>query len=345
MTSPQQSHSKDERELRQRRSRIINETAHQRQEERRVKEYLKQNTGKSSAQFVQLFMVVITALIISVSAVMQYAKPQFFQRLFKRRNVPPFYLATKYPNSVILDRDLPRFYQTFSIATPDNVDAQEAVRKVIRSRTQLKHRLGNTKAIVKAWDVANIQGLVRRGLCGDDFAQAYERGSDQRKDDLVMWCLVATRIVEGYFHETVEMIDSALFLTRKRGIVVQKSQPAGTDRDGQGSALSTSFYLHPRHNNTLLEWIPSKTLAMAITTPEEAFASPYEAREMLERYLYDLVITQGNEEDYLVLDEICQQERPDRAIGMDCAPGDSGDCCFFVVPEKYGGRFNLHDGD
>ncbi|KAG7358954.1 hypothetical protein IV203_015543 [Nitzschia inconspicua] len=303
------------------------------------------STGESSARFLQIFMVVFTALIISIGTIIKYTQPQIFQRLFQRRKVPPFYLATKYPNSVILDRDLPRFYQTYSIATADNVFAQEAVKKVVRSRNQLKHRLASTKVIVKAWDAANIKSLVQRGLCGDDFLHAYHQGSDQRKDDLVLWCLVATRVVEGFFYESVEMIDSALFLTRKRGIVVKKSQQFATESDGHGGALSTSFYLHPRQNNTLLEWIPSKALAMAISTPEDSLASPLEARELLERYLYDLVITQGNEEDFLVLEEQCQEERPDRAIGMDCPHGDNGECCFFVVPEKYGGRFHLNDDD
>jgi hypothetical protein len=334
---------KEQQELRQRRARIIRETRQHREEDKRVKDFVTQSTKQSSAHFMQMFLVVVTALLIFISVLLQYTKPQFFQRLFRRRNVPPFYIATKYPNSVILDRDLPRFYQAYSIATPDNVEAQEAVKKVVRSRTQIKRRLGNLKAIVKAWDIANIQNLVQRGLCGDDFTQAYQGGSDLRKDTLLMWCLVATRVVEGYFYDTVEMIDSALFLTRKRGMVVKRRQPTGLEMDGHGGALSTSFYLHPRHNNTLIEWIPSKALAMAISTPENDVASPLEAREMLERYLFDLVISQGNEEDYLVLDEVCQRDQPDRAIGMDCPNGSDSDCCFFVVPERYGGRFQVNN--
>jgi hypothetical protein len=338
---------KEQQELRQRRARIIRETEQYRQEEKRVRDYVSRSAGQSSARFVQMFLVVATALLIAISVLLQYTKPQFFRRFFQRRNIPPFVLATKYPNSVILDRDLPRFYLTYSIATRDNIEAQEAVKKVIRSRSQLKRRLGYIKALVKAWDAANIQTLVQsRGLCGDDFAQAFRSASDARKDTLLMWCLVASRVVEGYFYETVEMIDSALFLTRKRGIVVKRRPPTGLmEIDGHGGALSTSFYLHPRHNHTLLEWIPSKALAMAISAPEEAFSNPLEAQEMLERYLYDLVISQGNEEDYLVLDEVCQRERPDRAIGMDCPNGGNIDCCFFVVPERYGGRFELNNDE
>ena len=340
-THPHDVRISKEQRVRQRRTRIMNETKQHKDEERRVKQSVKNSAASSSTHFIQVFMVVFTALIISIGTILRYAQPQFFSRLWKRRNIPPFYFATKYPSNVILDRDLPRFYQTYSIATSENELARQAVNKIIRSRTQLRHRLGQTKAILKAWDDANIKTLVGRGLCGDDFAQAYHKASKERQEDLLMWCLLATRVVEGYFKESVEMVDSAIFLTRKRGMVVKKQSPLGGG-DGHG-ALSASYYLHPRLNNTLLEWIPSRVLAMAISTTEEDLLDPATAKESLEHYLYDLVIAQGNEEDYLVLDEVCQREQPERAIGKDCSPSDGGECCFFAVPEHYGGRFNLNE--
>jgi hypothetical protein len=324
---------------------MINETQQHREQERWVMNSVKQSSGRSSTHFIQVFLVVFTALLISISAILRYAQPQLFARIWKRRSVPPFYFATKYPSNVILERDLPRFYQTFSIATPENEIARKAVNKIIRSRTRLRHRLGDTKAILKAWDDANVESLVQRGLCGDDFAQAYHKASSGRQEDLLMWCLVATRVVEGYFKQSVEMIDSAIFLTRKRGMVVKKQAPLGID-DGYG-ALSTSFYLHPRLNNSSLEWIPSRALAMVISTTENDLMDPSFVQATLEQYLHDLVIAEGNEEDYLILDEICQNERPERAIGVEC-PDDGGEetaCCYFVVPDHYGGRFKLHEDD
>jgi hypothetical protein len=158
-----------------------------------------------------------------------------------------------------------------------------------------------------------------------------------------MWCLLATRLVEGFFLESVEMIDTALFLTRNRGMVVKRQSPFGTEDDH--GTLSNAYYLHPRMNNTDIDWIPSKALAMLISSPEDVVGDPSEAREMLQRFLYELVIAKGNEENYIVLDEICQQQRPHRAIAVNCPHGGeegSSGCCYFVVPERYRGRFE-HD--
>jgi len=280
--------------------------------------------------------------VVVVGGIVRYTHPQFFRRLWKRRQTPAFYFATKYPNNVVLDRDLPRFFHSYSIATPENEFAQKAVQRVIRSRNRLRRGLGETKTILRAWDASNIKSLVKKGICGEDFTIAFRKGSDQRKDDLLMWCLLATRVVEGFFLESVEMIDSALFLTRKRGMVVKK-QPQEEAQDGYG-ALSTAYYLQPRMNKTALEWIPSKALAMIISTPEEAADGPSGAREMLERYLYELVVTEGNEDDFLVLEEVCHADhQPERAIAINCPHGNDGECCYFVLPERYGGRFHQED--
>ena len=337
-------------ELRNRRARIIRDKIRDAKEEKEFSDIVRHNTNHTTGQFFQVAIVVITALIVTVGALLQYTKPNFIRDVWKRnrhqRQQRPFYLATKYPDSVLLERDLPRFFRTYSIATPDNIFAQEAVRKINKSRNHLKRRLGSNKAILKAWDQNNIQTLLKRGVCGEEFTIAYQKGTDSRKHDLLMWCLLATRIVEGYFQETVEFIDTPLFLTKQRGIVVKKKkkQQSNEQNDVGYDELSHSLYFHPRLNKTSLEWIPSKAFAMIISTPEDIVGGPSDAIEMLQRYLYELV--SENEEDFLILDEVCQESRPERAVAIDCPNGhdDNIDCCYFVVPEKYGGRFeDRHD--
>ena len=337
------------RELRQRRARITTGIAAQRKAEEEFAQRVGLSTTKSSSKFAQIFLVLITGVVVSIGGILQYTQPTFFRKLLgKKKKTPTFYFATKYPDDVILDRDLPRFFRSLSIATPENEFARNAVSKVSRSRTQLKKRLGTTKAILRAWDSYNIDALIHRGICGDDFTRAYQTGSDQRKHDLLMWCLLAARVVEGFFLESVEMLDSPLHMTRNRGVIVKKLDgggAAGVVEDGYG-AFSNSFYLHPRMNKTSTEWIPSKMLAMVISTPEDVVGGPAEASEMLQRYLYELVSTDDVIDDFIVLEEVCQVERPERALAIDCPHReDNSGCCYFVLPEMYGGNFKPRDDD
>jgi len=331
--------------LRQRtRSRIIND----KKEDKKIEVIVRQsivNNSRYSGHFIRTFLVVITALLCTVVAIIQ-SKPKFFDRLLKRNSIPTFHLATKYPNTVILDRDLPRIFGFYSIATPENVFAQKAVRRVCNSRTQLRRRAGRIKTIVKAWDVSNIENVVNQEICGHEFVTVYrsDRISQQRKDDLLMWCLMATRATEGFFMESIDIIDSPLILTRNRGIVVLKQTTTAAAADGYAGELSTAFYLHPRTDKTKMNWIPSKILAMLISSSQEEHEEEKNAdvgstqQEMVQKLLYDLVITQENEKDFLILEEVCQENRPERSIAIDTK--SSNDNCYFVLPEKYGGNFN-----
>lgn len=334
----------DSNQLRRRRARIIHDKAREEREDEELRALLKKTQGQSGQAFKTLILT-ITAIVVFVFGVIQYTQPGFFGRLIngRRGSIPTFYFATKYPPDVILERDLPRFFRTYSIASPENEFAQEAVRKIQRSRTQLKRRAGIIKTIVKAWDETNIQHLIHRGICGADWEEAYDRGSSMRKNDLLMWCLLASRIAEGFFQESVEFIDTALFLLRQRGMIVKKISSGSIDTDGQGNIyqptlLSSSYYLHPRTNTTEVEWIPTKVLSWIIANPEEKLGTPEESRQLLQRVLYDMVIQSGHEDDFVVLDEVCQDQRPNRSIAIDCPNGEEIDCCYFVVPEKYGGR-------
>lgn len=59
--------------------------------------------------------------------------------------------------------------------------------------------------------------------CGSDFSQVYPNSTEERKNDMVMWCLLATKVVEGFFLESVQLMDSALILAKGRGMVVKAS--------------------------------------------------------------------------------------------------------------------------
>jgi len=323
--------------LRKRRAQILRD----KKEDERVKGVIQETIVQSqrSNHILKTFLVVITALLCTVGALLRYSNPNIMKRFWKKP-IPTFHLATRYPVNVILDRDLPRFFRHLSLATPDNVPAREAVRKVLRSRTQLRKRSDRIKTIVKAWDDSNVEQLLQQQICGADFVSAYNRGSQQMKENLLMWCILASRISEGYFKESVEMLNSPLFLTRKRGIVVRR-QPSTGVSDGNAS-LSTSFYLHPRsYNSSAINWAPSKILGMLISDGDQD--ADMDGQEKIERMLYDLVVTEGHENEFLILDEICQTIRPERSIAFES--GKNSGPCYFVMPEKYGGRFHEEEDE
>lgn len=322
---------------RQRRSEIL----HDKKEEELIKRAIKKSIvgSQTSSHMLKTFCVVITALLCTVGALFHNSNSNLKERFWKEP-IPTFQLSTRYPINVILERDLPRFFRYFTIATPDNAAAREAVRKVLRSRNQLRRRAGRIKLSVKAWDNSTIEQLLNQRICGDDFEVAYSSASQPRKDDLLMWCLLASRITEGFFKESLEMIDSPMFLTRKRGIVIKRQPPAGVS-DGYG-ALSTSLYLHPRiNNNSAIDWLPSMVLEMLISSSKQD--DDVGGDDQIERLLYELVVTRGNENGFLILEEICQENRPERSIAIDITHND--DRCFFVVPEKYGGTFEPKDDE
>lgn len=323
------------RNLRQRRTQILKD----KQEDERIKRVI-QNTVISSpysSHILKIVLVVFTALVCTVGALLHANKPNFLKQ---SKPIPTFQLSTRYRPEVVVERDLPRFFRHYTIATPENAMAREAVRKMLRDREQLRRRAGRIRTILKAWDDSNVEQLLNQGICGDDFEAAYRRSSQPRKDDLLMWCLIASRVSEGFFKESLEFIDSPLFLTRKRGIVIKRQPPAGV-ADGYG-ALSTSFYLHPRINDSIaINWIPSKLLKMLVSTTGQEGEDG--GQDTIERMLYDLVVTQGNEKEFLILEEICQETRPERSIALETAEND--DKCYFVVPEIYGGTFDQNDDD
>ena len=338
------------RKLHQRtRARII----HDKKDDDRIKR-ISFRSGRYSGHFIQTFLVIVTALLCTLCALLR-SNPKLFHRLFKSNDIPAYYFTTRYPRDIILDRDLPRFFRWYSIATPENEFAQQAVVRVSQSRKALRRRAGKIKTILKAWDSSYVEHLLKQEACGNEFVSVYRsnRISQQRKDDLLMWCLTATRVTEGFFMESVQIIDSPLSLIRNRGIVVLKQTQFGGGvsmmdndyvNDGHGAQLSRAMYLHPRTDKDEINLIPSKILAMLISIAKEQHYDEADdsidlgQQELIQRLLYDAIISQGNENNFLILEEICsQKQRPERAVAIDI----TSDNCYYIVPEKYGGNFGV----
>jgi hypothetical protein len=318
-------------QLRQRRARIIRDKAKEQKEEKVFRDMASKSSSQTSVYMIRLYVVIGTAMVVTIIAALNYSRPSFLYK--RRKKQPPYYLATMYPPKMIVERDLPRFFRTYSIATPQNKVARMAVRRVASSRKALKTGNGNLQLLLKAWDASNIDHLLQRDICGPDFSQAYHSGSQERQEDLVMWCLLTTRIAEGFFLESVDMIESALIVARRRGMIVKSSS--------SDSGVLNAYYLHPRNlleSNDSMAIVPSKVMIWLLANPEDVLSNPSESRRMLQEHIYELVSSDEIKGNYMVLEEVCQPDPPKRVIGKQCASNRS-DCCYFVVPEAEGGRF------
>lgn len=323
-----------DRQLRQRRSRILKDKIEEQQEQDNW-QGIARDGDKSRGRFVtRLYAVILTALVVTVIAILNYTRPAF---LFRRKKAPPpLYMATIHPPNVVMDRDLPRFFQTYSIATPNNKDARNAAVRVVRNRQALNNGTGRLKVVLKAWDATTINQLVERDICGQRFSSAYlDMATNERQSDLVMWCLLTTRITEGFFQESVEMLGNAFLLNQKRGIVVRKS-------DGR---ISNAFYLHPRLPGEMTSDtapLPMHILSWLLDNPESALSNPiFSLQDKIAEYIF----AEEHRDRYMYLDEVCQDSQPSRAIARQClqqkhplSHEDSQQaCCYFVVPEAEGG--------
>lgn len=147
------------------------------------------------------------------------------------------------------------------------------------------------------------------------------------------WCLLSVTKTEGYFLNSVELLESPLLLTKGRGIVVRSA--------ARPFSLSIDMYLHPRNmtqeggskENANMSILPAQLLARMLDSSESESYAAY--REQIEQYFHDIIFSNSNEDNFVVLEEVCPQiERPRRAISKKC---EAQSCCFIVVPEEYEG--------
>eukprot|EP00934_Nitzschia_sp_Nitz4_P003039 Nitzschia sp. Nitz4//scaffold169_size48518//5450//6565//NITZ4_007062-RA/size48518-processed-gene-0.86-mRNA-1//-1//CDS//3329538358//3029//frame0 len=324
------------RQMRQRRARMLRDKYNEEQDMQKIRTAFDNPQGYHRFK---VTLVIFCAVVATILAALHIFRPSALYGL-RRKPAPPLYLATRFPPDVVIDRDLPRFFQSYSIATPANAPARAAVQQLARSREAVQRGTGNWRVVLRGWDSSNVQKMFDQQICGAEFEQVYRSTttSDQRREDMVMWCLLATRVVEGFFQGSVEMLSNVFILARKRGMIV--STASSTER------LSHLYYLHPRlpgENVDVTAPIPATVLSWLLAHPEDSLENPVEE---LQTFLHDLL--EGEEMSapnrYMRVEEICQDSRPYRAIAQHCTA--STECCYFVVPEAEGGVvLGAEDGD
>jgi hypothetical protein len=148
--------------------------------------------------------------------------PQRSPRLTDRR------IMTIYPADMPIKRDLPRFFQSYAIVTPENLPARRAVRQVAAVR-RIATDSGrfNQKLKLQAWEhedfTRQLPGHSLDSFCGAGFNNQYTYQQKQileseastgnvnvddrtRPDDLMYWCILQSGQHDGFvrWNVTVE---------------------------------------------------------------------------------------------------------------------------------------------
>jgi hypothetical protein len=160
--------------------------------------------------FQSLFLLLIVGIFGLGYVLFAYPDLLFLKRsprLTDRR------IMTIYPASLHIKRDLPRFFQNYATATPDNLQARLAVKQVAAVRwVVVDSGRFNHKLQLHAWEhedfIGQLPGESLDSFCGAGFSNRYYVQRQQqvavpnvdarnRPDDLVYWCLLQSGQHDG----------------------------------------------------------------------------------------------------------------------------------------------------
>jgi hypothetical protein len=328
--------SSGQQQLRQRHRQQM---AQDKREEKRIQQRMEAYSTQTNQYMLKFYMVLATAVVVTVVSILHHVKPRFLYGA-KQTKAPPFFLGTCYGPKVNLKQSLPYFFRSYSIATDDNLRERKAMRRVFHNSKKLNS--AGAPSVLKGWDDTKLDFYIRqRNLCGDDFEQAYQEALDNqdwmRQQDLVEWCLLTTRVVEGFLMTNVTIHNSPLIFLKERGLLLESKR----------SGYSTAAYLEPRHDpledRTRMAQLPSLVLTWLLTNDIAISGADY--REELHAYVEQLVQRRGKEK-YLILEEDCSSPTKPRRTMLSTCEVDledlsrkDGTCCYYVLPMSASSHF------
>lgn len=207
---------------------IVQQNKKERLEQRRIARL--SHAAQTSVQ--KIYLALIMNIILVVMGGLIYWKPEvFFQTIAKSRasgngktllQWPPHHLAVLFPPQTRLKTDLPKFFQQYAIATPENYHARQAVRQLLKVRSRLKP----FQIFVTAWEREGMMSdYPVDDYCGTGFSAAYqyarttgslrEPASVRHAEDLLVWCLLHTYQNDGFYqwNSTLERAPISASLT------------------------------------------------------------------------------------------------------------------------------------
>ena len=340
-TSSSSNHHLKQQKLRQRHRQQM---AQDKREETRTKKKLESYSTQTNQYMLKFYIVVGTAIVVTVISILYHVNPKFLHGRSKQGEAAPIFLGTLYGPNIQLDKSLPRFFRTFSISKDENLRERTAVRRVILNRKRISS--AGAPSVLKAWDNTQLEYYIQeRNLCGDDFQEAYQATLDSqdwmRQRELVKWCLLATRVVEGFVSSNVTVHKSPLMYLKERGLLLESS------KESSSTGLSTMVYMEPRNDpledRSRTAQLPSLMLTWLLTNHTTRSASDYRAQ--LNKYFEKLVEQKGADQ-YLKLEEDCGEEsssKSRRTVFSICEMEES--CCYYSLPKSSSIRFRQSGDD
>lgn len=201
--------------------------------------------GAFSEQLLKLLRTVLIVVVIG-GALLYFYEPGLVAKWLRRKpELPARSLISLYPPGISIRRDLPKFFYEYSIATPANLPARDAVRHIAALRKMATNPGSKYKQTIKLWpweldqfrsqlpDVASLDDY-----CGKGTDTLYKSRPELR-EDVVLWCLLGA----GHDHGLIRYGVQQVFGSVSRGI-----KGVAVKYDGhQNRAMARSLLLLPFH--------------------------------------------------------------------------------------------------
>lgn len=201
-----------------------------REREKEIMEYNHSNWSFDSGSI--LLCLKISWVVITIVGLLFYFYGPDLEGYFKKKPILVNRgIMTVYPETIPVRKDLPLFFRFYSLATPENQAAREANRHVAQHRQVLQDPGPFDQHIfLHAWEHEDFAQQIDRAnitmddFCGDGFQDNYQGASGtisaKKRDDLLIWCLLARGNHDGYVKFQTETIRSGI--TRGRtGVAIR----------------------------------------------------------------------------------------------------------------------------
>lgn len=307
-------------------------------------------TGNAFAD--QLMKLLRTALLVLLigGGILWYYSPNSINKWSRRKpELPPRSLISIYPAYVNIRRDLPRFFHEYSLATPDNLPARQAIRHVAADLKPMATNPGSTfQQVIRLWPWEVEQ--FRRQLPNNDVLDAYcGKGAEmvyqyqpELREEVVIWCLLAAGHDHGFVRFDVQKVYGSI----ARGI-----KGVAVMYDGHANrAMTRSLLLLPFHKPQDIKkgkpLPPSTRVAMNVMSwlrqNAPLIAGADELMVAMEEFLY-FVISKEDPSAWHWLYAACtaterQARQNDPRVASMCTERqeeEAADCCVIYDPNLF----------
>ena len=306
--------------------------------------------GALKDQIVQHLKKLLLLVTVGVILLYAYAPDFLFKWLFRSKpKLADRSLMTVYPAELQVRKSLPLFFQAYAIARLGN----EAARKAVKHVASLRHVATDPgkykqKIYLHAWEHMDFVRQMKdqrkmNAYCGEGFREQYKGApgldSKKKRDDLLLWCLLANGHHDGYVKFETAHIRPKITREQK-GVAIRYA--------GRNRIHSDSFLLLPMHGvqdlkgkrklppSTMVAFAALEWLRTNAPLSTEAYT------KLFEEFLYEWIEKEGENWEFLnagcTMTERQLLAVKERLIATNCRHVTVGneeneeECCSFYDP-------------